>query len=115
MTAAYLRELVDAWIAFDWRAREEWLDGHPQYVAEIDGARVHFVHQRSKTQGAPALLVMHCWPHTFALQLELAERLPDSDLVLPSFHGFVFPTPDLSSAVSGQRVSVRVELGSRSL
>src|SRR5688500_3699092 len=69
MSAAYLRDLVDAWIAFDWRAREAWLNGHPQFIAEIGDAAVHFVHLRSERADAPALLVMHGWPHTFALQL----------------------------------------------
>lgn len=105
MTAGYLRELVDAWIAFDWRAREEWLSGHPQFVAEIDGAGVHFVHRRSTTPGAPALLVMHGWPHTFALQLELAERLPDFDVVLPSFPGFAFSTPYDDSPITERRLA----------
>lgn len=93
MSAAYLRELVDSWAAFDWRARERWLDLHPQFLAEIDGTDVHFVHLRSERADAPALLVMHGWPHTFALQLDFARLLPDFDVVLPSMPGFAFSTP----------------------
>jgi pimeloyl-ACP methyl ester carboxylesterase len=92
MTAAYLAELVDSWRTWDWRARERWLNDHPQYLAEIGDATIHFVHQRSKNADAPALLVMHGWPHTFALQLDFADLLPDFHVVLPSFPGFAFST-----------------------
>ena len=40
MSAAYLRELVDSWIEWDWRAREAWLNRHPQFIAQIDDAAV---------------------------------------------------------------------------
>lgn len=105
MTAAYLRELVDAWIVFDWRAREEWLNSHPQYLTEIDGSRLHFVHRKSTAPDAPALLIMHGWPHTFALQLELADRLPDFDVVLPSFPGFAFSQPSADAPMTEVRLA----------
>ncbi len=90
MTERYLRELVASWIDLDWRAREAWLNEHPQFLADVDGTTIHFVHQRALDQPAPTMLVMHGWPHTFALQLELAARLPDWNLVFPSFPGFAF-------------------------
>jgi len=93
MTAGYLRELVDTWIDWDWRAREAWLNGHPQFIAQIDDAAVHFAHLRSARADAPALLVMHGWPHTFALQLDFADRLPDFHVVVASLPGFGFSTP----------------------
>ncbi|MGP6171779.1 epoxide hydrolase family protein [Microbacterium sp. A196] len=93
MSASYLRELVDAWTAFDWRAREDWLNSHPQFIADVGGTSIHFVHMRSEYEGAPALLLMHGWPHTFALQLELAELLPDFHVVMPSMPGFAFSEP----------------------
>jgi pimeloyl-ACP methyl ester carboxylesterase len=93
ITSGYLRELVDSWAAFDWRMREEWLAQHPQFLADVDGATVHFAHLRSENPGAPALLVMHGWPHTFALQLDFADLLPDFHVVVPSFPGFGFSPP----------------------
>lgn len=93
LTAARLRELVDAWIAFDWRAREEWLAAHPQFLARVGDADIHVAHLRSADPDAPALLVMHGWPHTFALQLALADWLPDVHVVVPSFPGFAFSPP----------------------
>jgi len=93
MSADYLRELVASWRVFDWRGRERWLNRHPQFIADVGGTRIHFVHLRSARAGAPALLVMHGWPHTFALQLEFAELLTDFDVVVPSFPGFGFSEP----------------------
>lgn len=90
LTAAYLRELVQAWEAFDWRTREAWLNSHPQFLADVDGVAVHFVHLRSQRGEAPTLLVMHGWPHTFALQLDFAGLLPDFHVVVPSLPGFAF-------------------------
>ena len=105
MSAAYLRELVDSWIAFDWRAREAELNAYPQFLAEIDGSDVHFVHRRAEDPDAPALLIMHGWPHTFALQLELADRLPDVHVVIPSFPGFAFSTPYLDASMTEERLA----------
>lgn len=105
MSAAYLRDLVDAWIAFDWRTREAWLKRHPQFIAEIGDAAVHFVHLRSDQADAPALLVMHGWPHTFALQLDFADRLPDFDVVVASLPGFAFSSPYASGEMSEKRLA----------
>jgi pimeloyl-ACP methyl ester carboxylesterase len=104
MTSAYLRELVESWIDLDWRSRETWLNGHPQFLADVDGAVIHFAHLRSKHPDAPALLVMHGWPHTFALQLDYADLLTDFDVVVPSLPGFAF-SPPLDEPLTEQRMA----------
>lgn len=105
MTSDYLRELVDSWAAWGWREREDWLNDHPQFVATVGDADVHFVHLRSRTPGAPALLVMHGWPHTFALQLDFADLLPDLDVVVPSLPGFAFSSPYRDGPVTDDRLA----------
>jgi pimeloyl-ACP methyl ester carboxylesterase len=105
MTAAYLRDLVEAWIAFDWRAREEWLNQHPQFTTAIDGSTLHFVHQRAADPDAPVLLVMHGWPHTFALQLDFADLLTDFHVVIPSLPGFGFSSPYDDAPVTERRLA----------
>ncbi|MET0975063.1 MAG: epoxide hydrolase family protein [Leifsonia sp.] len=105
MSAAYLRELVDTWIDWDWRAREAWLNAHPQFVAQIGDAAVHFAHLRSESADAPALLVMHGWPHTFALQLDFADRLPEFNVVVASLPGFAFSSPYADGPVSETRLA----------
>jgi pimeloyl-ACP methyl ester carboxylesterase len=92
MTADYLDDLVEAWRHWDWRAREAWLNGHAQFLADIGDTTIHFAHLRSARDDAPALLVMHGWPHTFALQLDFADLLPDFHVVVPSFPGFAYST-----------------------
>lgn len=104
MTAAYLSELVATWSSFAWRAREAWLNEHPQFLAEVDGATLHFAHRRSAVPDAPALLVMHGWPHTFALQLDFADLLPDFDVVVVSLPGFAF-SPPLDGPITEQRIA----------
>lgn len=93
MSAYYLRDLVESGGAFDWRAREAWLNQHPQFIADVESTDIHFVHLRSERADAPALLVMHGWPHTFALQLEFARLLTDFHVVVPSMPGFAFSAP----------------------
>ncbi|GGI45900.1 pimeloyl-ACP methyl ester carboxylesterase [Agromyces flavus] len=105
MNAAYLRSLIDSWVAWDWRAREAWLNGHPQFLAQIDDASVHFVHVRSEQPDAPALLVMHGWPHTFALQLDFADRLPDLHVVVASLPGFAFSSPYADGPMTERRLA----------
>jgi pimeloyl-ACP methyl ester carboxylesterase len=105
MTAAYLRELVAEWLDWDWRARERWLNRHPQFIADIGDASVHFVHLRSERADAPALLVMHGWPHTFALQLDFAELLPDFHVVVASLPGFAFSSPYAVGEMSEKRLA----------
>ncbi|MEV0118640.1 epoxide hydrolase family protein [Streptomyces sp. NPDC050844] len=101
----YLRELVAYWAdEFDWRAAEAALNAFPQYVAEVAGRRVHFVHLRGRrTEGAPAplpLVLSHGWPSSFVEMLRVAERLADPaahggdpadafDVVVPSLPGFL--------------------------
>jgi pimeloyl-ACP methyl ester carboxylesterase len=105
MSSTYLRELVDHWIRWDWRAREAWLNGHPQYIAELDDVDLHFAHLRSDRADAPAILVMHGWPHTFALQLDFADLLPDFHVVVASLPGFGFSSPYATGEMSETRLA----------
>ncbi|MGI9822141.1 epoxide hydrolase family protein [Agromyces sp. Marseille-Q5079] len=105
LDTGYLRELVESWITFDWRAREAWLNGHPQFVAQVGDASVHFAHLLSERADAPALLVMHGWPHTFALQLDFADRLPDFHVVVASLPGFAFSSPYADGPMSETRIA----------
>ncbi|MET4158476.1 epoxide hydrolase family protein [Agromyces sp. PvR057] len=105
LSAAYLRELVETWREWDWRARESWLNAHQQFIAQVGDAALHFAHLRSDRAGAPALLVMHGWPHTFALQLDFADRLPDFDVVVASLPGFAFSSPYADGPMSETRIA----------
>ncbi|KRB37688.1 epoxide hydrolase family protein [Microbacterium sp. Root180] len=105
MTATYLSDLVASWQALDWRSRERWLNAHPQFTAELADTTIHFAHLRSRDPDAPALLVMHGWPHTFALQLDFADLLDDFHVVVPSLPGFAFSSPYRSGLMTEVRLA----------
>jgi pimeloyl-ACP methyl ester carboxylesterase len=103
---SYLRELVDFWLNnFDWPAQQAWLNSFPQFVAEIDGRRVHFVHVKSAAPSAIPIVITHGWPYSFIDMLGLVEHLPDFDLVIPSLPGFGFSDalaePFMDESVAG--------------
>ncbi|MFD9890938.1 epoxide hydrolase family protein [Amycolatopsis sp. NPDC059027] len=98
----YVRELAEYWRRdFDWRAREQWLNGFPQFTTTIDGANVHFAHLRSPEPDAVPLLLTHGWPGSFVEFLGIAGALADPrahdgdpadafHVVVPSIPGFGF-------------------------
>ena len=90
----HLQDLARRWRAFDWRETERRLNKIPQFVTEIDGAQVHFLHVRSTKPDAEPLLLTHGWPCTgFAFE-EVVEPLSrDFHLVVPTAPGFGFSGP----------------------
>lgn len=102
---AYLKELAEYWhTSYDWRATETALNSHPQFVTEIDGAPIYFMHVRSPEPGARPLLLTHGWPGSVAEFLDLIGPLSDprahggdpSDafhLVIPALPGYGFSGP----------------------
>jgi len=92
---ARLRELVEYWrTGYDWRANEAELNTHPQFVTEIDGQRVHFLHVRSTNPDALALILTHGWPGSIVEFLDVIALLrADFHLVIPSIPGFGFSGP----------------------
>jgi microsomal epoxide hydrolase len=101
----YLRELAEYWRdSYDWRAAEARLNAYPQFVTEIDGVNVHFLHVRSAEEGATPLILTHGWPGTVAEFLDVIGPLTDPvahggdsadafHLVIPSIPGYAFSGP----------------------
>jgi hypothetical protein len=96
----HLRELAEYWrTQFDWRAQEARLNEFPQFVTEIDGQRIHFLHVRSDRPDAKSLLITHGFPSTVAEFLDLIEPLVHPatgqafHVVVPSLPGYAFSTP----------------------
>jgi pimeloyl-ACP methyl ester carboxylesterase len=92
---AELRSLAEYWAGgFDWRAAEARLNGFPQFVTEIDGQRVHFLHVRCPREDALPLLLIHGWPSTFAEYAAVIDDLArEHHVVVPSIPGFGFSVP----------------------
>jgi len=100
----YLKELAGYWrTQYDWRAAEARLNSYPQFITEIDGQRIHFLHVRSGRPGAKPLLITHGFPSSVAEFLYLIEPLVNPatgqafDVIAPSLPGYAFSTP-LSAA-----------------
>jgi epoxide hydrolase len=101
----YLRELASYWGgAYDWREHEGRLNAHAQFVTEIDGQTIHFLHVRSEHEDALPLALLHGYPSTFVDFEQLIAPLTDPTshggaagdafhLVIPSLPGYGFSTP----------------------
>ena len=80
---AYVQDVCRYWAdEYDWRSREALLNRFDQYVTEIDGVDIHFVHQRSPNPDALPLLVTHGWPGSVVEFHKVIEPLAD-----PGAHG----------------------------
>ena len=103
-----VRHLVDYWRdGYDWREVEARLNAHPQFVTEIDGQDVHFLHVRSEREDAFPLVLAHGWPGTFIEFLDLVEPLTSDgfDLVIPSIPGYAFSGPTTESGWDDTRIA----------
>jgi pimeloyl-ACP methyl ester carboxylesterase len=101
----YLRAVAEHWrTTFDWRAQEARLNEFPQFLTEIDGQRVHFLHVRSAEPDALPLILIHGWPNSFVEFTKLIGPLTDPrahganpsrafHVVVPSVPGFGFSDP----------------------
>lgn len=95
---AALQDVVAYWRAgYDWRRCEARLNALGQFMTEIDGLPIHFIHVRSPHAGAMPLIMTHGWPGSVIEFMSVIEALtnPDDpaqafDLVLPSLPGFGF-------------------------
>ena len=67
---------------YDWRKCEARLNAVPQFITEIDGLDIHFVHVRSKHEDALPLVVCHGWPGSVIEQMKIVDLLTD-----PTAHG----------------------------
>jgi pimeloyl-ACP methyl ester carboxylesterase len=99
---ATMRKLASYWgSAYDWRKLEARLGALPQFVTNIDGLDIHFIHVRSKHSGALPVIVTHGWPGSIIEQMKIVAPLTDPtahggsaadafDVVIPSLpgHGF---------------------------
>jgi pimeloyl-ACP methyl ester carboxylesterase len=80
---ATMQDLAHYWATdYDWRRCEERLNALPNFVTEIQGLDIHFVHVRSRHGDALPIVVNHGWPGSIIEQLKLVERLTD-----PTAHG----------------------------
>ena len=101
----FIAELVAQWRdGYDWRQHEAALNAYPQFLTEIDGQTIHFLHIKSGEPDALPLILTHGWPSSVAEFLPVIGPLTDPrahgldaaqafDLVIPSLPGIGFSTP----------------------
>ena len=78
-----IQKLARYWMTdYDWRTCEANLNALPQFITEIDGLDIHFIHVRSQHEDALPLIVNHGWPGSIIEQLKIIDRLTD-----PTAHG----------------------------
>jgi pimeloyl-ACP methyl ester carboxylesterase len=93
---SYMKELADYWLnKFDWRKVENEINAYPNFIADIDGHKIHFIHVKGKGKKSTPLIITHGWPGSFLEMMKLIPLLtndPDFsfDLVIPSVIGFGF-------------------------
>jgi pimeloyl-ACP methyl ester carboxylesterase len=93
---SYIRELADYWLnKFDWRKVEDEINEYPNYIAEIDGTKIHFLHIKGKGKKSVPLIITHGWPGSFLEMNKLIIPLTTNpefsfDLIIPSIPGFGF-------------------------
>ncbi|MBV8103975.1 MAG: alpha/beta fold hydrolase [Hyphomicrobiales bacterium] len=99
---ATIQELARYWgTDYDWRKIEARLSALPQFITEIDGLGIHFIHVRSKDENALPMIVTHGWPGSIIEQLKIIDPLTNPtahgasasdafDVVIPSLPGYGF-------------------------
>ncbi|MBA2920661.1 alpha/beta fold hydrolase [Sphingomonas sp. MAH-20] len=99
---ATMRKLADYWQnSHDWRKVEARLNAYPQFISNIDGVDIHFIHVKSKHPKALPVIITHGWPGSVIEQMKVIGPLTDPtahggtaadafDVVIPSLpgHGF---------------------------
>ncbi len=99
---AEMQKLARHWATdYDWRKAEAQLNAYPQFITNIDGLDIHFIHVRSKNPKALPLIISHGWPGSVLEQIKLIPLLTDPtahggkaedafDVVIPSMPGYGF-------------------------
>ncbi|SFB48101.1 Pimeloyl-ACP methyl ester carboxylesterase [Amycolatopsis marina] len=120
MPASYLKQLAEYWrTTYDWRGQEAELNSYPQFVTEVQGQRLHFVHIQSPEPDALPLVLTHGWPGSFVEFLPVIEPLTNPrahggdpadafHLVIPSLPGFGFSGPTLEAGHANTEMYAKV-------
>jgi len=114
---AMIQTLARYWMTdYDWRTVEANLNALPQFITEIDGLDIHFIHIRSQHQDALPLVVNHGWPGSIIEQLKIIDLLTDPTahggieedafhLVIPSMPGYGFSGKPTSTGWGPERMA----------
>jgi len=114
---ATIEKLTRRWTnGYDWRKCEARINAVPNFITEIDGLDVHFVHARSQHENALPIIITHGWPYSVAALLKIIEPLTNptahggtaSDafhVVMPSIPGYGFSGKPASTGWGPERIA----------
>jgi len=114
---ATVQKLARYWATdYDWRKVEARLNAVPNFITEIDGLDIHFVHVRSKHENALPVIITHGWPGSIVEQLKLIEPLTDPTahggtaadafhVVIPSMPGYGFSGKPTETGWGAERIA----------
>jgi pimeloyl-ACP methyl ester carboxylesterase len=117
MPLATIQALARYWSTeYDWRRCEERLNALPNFLTEIDGLDIHFIHVQSRHEDALPLIVTHGWPGSIVEQLKIIEPLTDPTahggteadafhLVIPSLPGHGFSAKPAATGWDPERIA----------
>ena len=113
---AMMQKLARYWMTdYDWRTCQANLNALPQFITEIDGLDIHFIHVRSQHEDALPIVVNHGWPGSIIEQLKIIDRLTDPTahgataadafhVVVPSMPGYGFSGKPTSTGWGPERM-----------
>ena len=113
---ATMKKLARHWASdYDWRKAEAKLNALPQFITNIDGLDIHFIHVRSRHKNALPLIITHGWPGSVLEQIKLIGPLTDPtafggnaedafDVVIPSMPGYGFSGKPTSTGWGPERI-----------
>jgi pimeloyl-ACP methyl ester carboxylesterase len=114
---ATVQKLASYWATdYDWRKIEARLNAVPNFITEIDGLDIHFIHVRSKHDNALPVIITHGWPGSVVEQLKLIEPLTNPTahggsaadafhVVIPSIPGYGFSGKPTASGWGPERIA----------
>jgi pimeloyl-ACP methyl ester carboxylesterase len=114
---AMIQKLARHWMTdYDWRTCEAKLNALPQFITELDGLDIHFIHVRSPHEDALPLIVNHGWPGSIIEQLKIIDPLTNPtahgaspadafDVVIPSMPGYGFSAKPTSTGWGPERIA----------
>ncbi|WP_407070327.1 epoxide hydrolase family protein [Phyllobacterium endophyticum] len=112
-----VRQVLEHWRdKYDWRKVEARLNAVPNYLTEIDGLDIHFIHVRSKHEDALPIIVTHGWPGSIIEQLKIIGPLTDPTahggraedafhVVIPSMPGYGFSGKPTTTGWGPERIA----------
>ena len=114
---SYIKEVHDYWInGYDWRSREEYYNSFPQFITDIEGIDIHFIHIKSKHEEAQPLIISHGWPGSIVEFHKVINSLVDPvsyggkaedafHLVCPTLPGYGFSGKPTQRGTGVERIA----------